>query len=769
MPPVPPKPHMRPILGLTILLVTCLPLAALDVSITESQVVIHMTPGGRITITQYALTGRGVATGNSSVSDVDGDGIFAFPRPSHPSMTILVGEVDTGSIAAVSTGGPVTVSPLPQRSILRGPAGDFTSLMVRDGGFLQLVWIRPGVGCWKGSSSSGVRTGGWFIAQTNEFAPMSGTPTPGAFEHGDRVLLLNDLEPIAGIVDDDLDAPASGGAVSFVVPSTTSFSETSPAVLPLLRTGGSDGTVSVRFAPAGGDAVSGVDYDAFDNRVTFGPGELLKNVVVPLIDSPAYAGFRMVMVALTDPIGATLGTPSTRDVGIISNEARPFLELGTVPHVVSEGNVPWTLQVPLTLTGATRIPAQVHYGWHSSKRNVTVTGDLTFAPGETVKNVEIPIAADTSSDGNDTLVVSIGNATDATIRGSQSVEIVVREDDDPALVPQDVTVDESANRVTIPVAIVPDAVTGDIHLTWATADGTAKAGSDYLPKSETVIYTGQGLAVQLISDDVVEESETFYVDLIAATHGAIARQRVAITLTDDSLPLARLESITITEGGPGQLTEARVRAHLSWPAKTAASFTPALSISSATADRDYINDLASTVVRFAPGESEAEFVVRIIGDDEVEGAERIWLSGQHVVGLRWGQDGFITIADDDDPDSPWPTITASDASVAENGREVVIPLTLSNPTKAEVIVDFRTANGTATAPSDFTGTIASVVFAPGQLTQTIRIPIVDDAEDEDNEVFNVLLASGSGTLVRDRIAVTIADDDEPSRRRSVRH
>jgi RHS repeat-associated protein len=84
-----------------------------------------------------------------------------------------------------------------------------------------------------------------------------------------------------------------------------------------------------------------------------------------------------------------------------------------------------------------------------------------------------------------------------------------------------------------------------VTLDWETVDGTARAGSDYVAASGTVVLTPTGTApydtyyfnyvfVQLINDSIPEGTETFYIRLSNPTNGATLNQTdFAVTLMDD--------------------------------------------------------------------------------------------------------------------------------------------------------------------------------------------------------------------------------------------
>src|SRR6185295_16536074 len=71
-----------------------------------------------------------------------------------------------------------------------------------------------------------------------------------------------------------------------------------------------------------------------------------------------------------------------------------------------------------------------------------------------------------------------------------------------------------------------------------------------------------------------------------------------------------------------------------------------------------------------------------------------------------------------------------------------------------------TANGTATAGSDYASASGTLTFAAGETTKTIVVPITGDTTVESNETFTVSLAAASGATIADGSAVgTIVNND----------
>ena len=87
-------------------------------------------------------------------------------------------------------------------------------------------------------------------------------------------------------------------------------------------------------------------------------------------------------------------------------------------------------------------------------------------------------------------------------------------------------------------------------------------------------------------------------------------------------------------------------------------------------------------------------------------------------------------------------------------------VSLSAPSGQLVSVGWATADGTATAPADYTAGGGNVVFNPGQTTRTVTVSVKGDMLDENDEMFTVRLSDPTNATIADGTGVgTINDDD----------
>jgi hypothetical protein len=114
---------------------------------------------------------------------------------------------------------------------------------------------------------------------------------------------------------------------------------------------------------------------------------------------------------------------------------------------------------------------------------------------------------------------------------------------------------------------------------------------------------------------------------------------------------------------------------------------------------------------------------------------------------------------------PKPPLSVAGASLAEGNagtQSMSFTVTLGKATPLRVSVAYATADGTATAGSDYTATSGTLVFAPGQTSKTVAVPILGDTAYEPDETFMLTLSNPvNATLGTATATGRITSDDKP--------
>jgi hypothetical protein len=125
--------------------------------------------------------------------------------------------------------------------------------------------------------------------------------------------------------------------------------------------------------------------------------------------------------------------------------------------------------------------------------------------------------------------------------------------------------------------------------------------------------------------------------------------------------------------------------------------------------------------------------------------------------------GFIVNGVAADPPGVLPSLSIADASVAEGNsatRDLAFAVTLSAAATGPVTVAYATADGSATAASDYAAANGTLTFAAGETTKVIHVAVTGDTAPEPDETLKVTLSSPSGaTIDRATATGTILNDD----------
>ena len=302
---------------------------------------------------------------------------------------------------------------------------------------------------------------------------------------------------------------------------------------------------------------------------------------------------------------------------------------------------------------------------------------------------------------------------------------------------------------------------------YATADGTASAGTDYTEQSGGRLTFAPGttvrtIAVAIAADDVDEEEETFSVTLSDPEHATLKTDGTVATgtITDDDTRGVTVKptELTIAAGESAAYavvltTEPSddVTVSVQVPAGTDVSVDkPTLTFTSTTWTT------AQTVTVSAADDADALTDGKVTLTHAVSGGD-------------YGANGVTADPVETTVETDTPTLGLSDVRESEAVGEMVFSVTLSQASGNEVLVEYATADGTAQADSDYTGAAGTLTFAAETTQgQEIRVPILDDTIDEaEEESFTVTLSgatnaalAGGGTTLS--VTGTIADNDDPA-------
>ena len=344
----------------------------------------------------------------------------------------------------------------------------------------------------------------------------------------------------------------------------------------------------------------------------------------------------------------------------------------------------------------------------------------------------------------------------------------------------DVTVTEgnsgTTNATFNVILSAPSAL--QVAVNYATADGTATAGSDYQATSGTLTFapgeTSKTITVLVNGDTTVEPDETFFVNLSNPTNATIAKgQGIGVINNDDAPPPPSLtiNDVTVTEGNSGT-TDATFTATLSSSSNQTVTVQYATADGTATAGSDY--QASSGTLTFAPGQTSKTITVLVNGDTSIESDETFSVNLSNATNATIADaQGIGTISNDDvAPPAPTVQLSAATYTVAEDAGHFTITVTRINTASAATVnygtsdpsglAECATVSGNASQRCDYTQVFGKLSFAAGESSKTVTVPVIDDVYAEGQEGFFFTLSNPGGATLGTRSTATLIITDNDS-------
>ena len=608
---------------------------------------------------------------------------------------------------------------------------------------------------------------------------------------------------IAGIVDDSLDEvnetiiislsnPTNANSGSILVHTYTITDNDNPPVVDFNATSSngaesvsskaltvdlstaSGKDVTVNYAVTGTATGSGTDYTLANGTLTISAGATTGTInISSIIDDPIDEANETVIVTLSSPSNATLGSDSVHTYTITDNDNAPVVDFNATSSSGAESASSATLTVDLSAASGQNVTVNYVVTGTATGFGTDYTlanGALTINAGATSGTITIGSIADDSIDeANETVIVTLSNPSNATL-GSDNVHTYTITDNDNAPVVDFNTTSSNGAESVSSTAITVDlsAASGqDVTVDYAVTGTATGSGTDYTLANGTLTInagaTGGTITISNIIDDLADEAnETVIITLSSPSNATLGSDSVhTYTITDNDNPPVVDFNITSSSGAES-VSSASLTVDLSAASSQDVTVSYAVTGTATGSGTDYT--LANGTLTISAGATSGTITIAGIIDDSVdEPNETVIVTLSNPNNATLGSDSAHTYTITDNENTPTITIGISTSSSgAESVSSKVITVDLSGPSSQDITVDF-TITGTATGSgTDYTLANGTLTISAGATSGTITISgIVDDNLDEADETVIITLSNPSNaTLGSDNAhTYTITDND----------
>ena len=339
------------------------------------------------------------------------------------------------------------------------------------------------------------------------------------------------------------------------------------AVINIIRSFGTYGTVYVGYSTADGTAAAPAKYVSTNGVVKFGDGETNKTFTVQVVNTATAEGPEYLTLFLTNATGgATLTAPMSVPLNILNTNigisfvstANTFLETGGT-NFNGSTNVVFISVQRLNTTDTNETTLVNYYtsdGTAQSNVNyVATSGTLMFTNGQNLASIPVQLIHDTNVTGPLTFSLSLASPSPGAQLTPPTTTVIQELDAETGLsfLTDATSVLKNAGYVAISVVCSnPDVE--PVTVSYSTSDGSAVAGKDYTATSGTLIFSGgeilTNFLVPITPNNQPQSNKTFTVTLSGAQLPGVlmppVTETVTIIETNASAPLSFFSPAVIT-------------------------------------------------------------------------------------------------------------------------------------------------------------------------------------------------------------------------------
>ena len=459
------------------------------------------------------------------------------------------------------------------------------------------------------------------------------------------------------------------------------------------------------------------------------------------------------------PFKISRGEPYTVTVPVSDRE--PGLRVTHAEAHEGDGTMDFTVSLYPESTQTVTVDYATADGTATAGNDYTTTsGTLTFTPGDTTTTVSVPVVDDTVEDDGETFTLTLSNASGAMIADAEATGTIRNTEADPSgLSVADAEATEEEDTTLDFVVTLDPAATTTVTVDYATADGTATAGSDYTATSGTLTFqsgdTTETVSVPITDDTVDDGGETLTLTLSSASGADLADAEATGTIRNSETPLTASFSNV-----PDEHTGADFTFDLTFTDELAAGWRKvqdAFQVSGGSINRVWRNTQGSDLgwnIKVRPAGTDS-LTITLPATTNCSSSGAICTDD----GRRLSNSPSATVAGTSAAVETTPTVSIDGASGTEGAdSSIAFTVTLDEAATETVTVDYATADGTADAGDDYTAKSGTLSFSAGTTSKTVSVSISDDSENESDETFTVTLSDASGADLGTKTATgTIRD------------
>ena len=566
--------------------------------------------------------------------------------------------------------------------------------------------------------------------------------------------------------------PPNTTLVSMASGSLTTSGTAGTVPIHIVRTG--TAAVTAHYSTQDGSAVAGTDYTPASNGITFTPGGTNDQVVfitIPNHVAPVPGKTFTVQLSLTPASGVALGTATTTAVTLLDSSSNPNGVLQfSQPAYAADGSSTVTVQVTRSggVSGTVGVVVSTLEGTAMEGRDFQgPTKMVVFGDGDsTPKTVTIPVAYSGVVYGPRTFSVSLSGFSGGATAGTNATSTVTVP---PAIQFSSASYSYKGSSGTATVLVKVGEMSGGYSVAYSTADGSAKAGTDYALTTGTLQFlpgdTERAISIPLLAQSDLTPNRNFTISLLGVSEnaviGSVSQATVTIVRSGTGGVFSFASPLLWLTSGSGNLTLVRT--------STDQAASVYLNLVDGNSNGGVDNSVSGWAnnhgwVQFSSGQQSATIPITTVGG---YGSVLYAQLSDASTGNTVGTPATATVYHDVPAQGVLNFDQASYRVARPANQSIQFPVVVNRTgtVPTAVAVTLSTSDGTAIGDVDFGAGSGILNFPAGITTGTITVTIYPTTTPQSApKTFYITLSNPSGGAVLGSVvqtAVTIVDDTVP--------
>lgn len=553
-----------------------------------------------------------------------------------------------------------------------------------------------------------------------------------------------------------------------IVPTSLTATEGDTLIYEIQLSAASTLDVTVNLAIGGSATGGGVDFNTPGLQVVIPASQVSATVTVPTIDDAIDEATETVILGTTTIINGLAANPPQASIDLLDNDAAPTVQLG-----VDAGSIPEDFGQAVFTATLSEVSGQdvtvdlATSGTATAGVDFTITAtQLVIPAGSLSASTTLSASPDVLDEFDETAIVQITSATNASIGLTDSAQTIIRDDDNAPTVSlsnSSSTVSEGAGSFDFFATL--DAISGKDVTVNLLLRGDAVVGTDYTSSPNApiqLIIPAGSLSASVnitVIDDALDEFDELVIlefDSVVNAVENIVQQSAVTILDNDAAPELTL-SLAPTSLGESSGSNALLTASLS--AVSGKDVTVNLATSGNASAADY--SMSATTLVIPSGSLSSTITITPIDDTLSELDETLTLDVGSSSNVNASTATAQTLTILDDEAEPTVALSIDNSTIAETGGVAIVTATLSEISGQDVTVAID-LTGLASVGIDYAPSSNQIVIPEGAPSATLTLTALSDLLDEFDEDIIATAGATVGAIVdsaANQVNTIIQDDD----------